>query len=297
MTIHPFTYHVLKTWPCCGGHMSEHARFILSGYTNKYTIPHTDTYITRWLYTYSPMTKCTFAHTTLDTHLRDATNARQTRRGGLSLHGVDAHKKSRSHRIVSAFCMRKPRYHSTSTTAMLWLSATSRGPRKRCAVQDCTQPQHLHFHCTKSWANRHRNRSWRWRRASASAKFGSATVPCPGALECSLGSRTNLDRSITVRPTKWLNAKRRACCSKTQLVGSHIFVCWTRAGTKAKQPKQEPTQPILTAEGFVVLVDFETFCARLDKFRKYPSDNWWGMKLKGYPMFWCFRQHFWHWQD
>ena len=35
-----------------------------------------------------------------------------------------------------------------------------------------------------------------------------------------------------------------------------LSLCRTRAGTKAKQPSQDFTQASLTAEGFVVLVDF-----------------------------------------
>ena len=34
---------------------------------------------------------------------------------------------------------------------------------------------------------------------------------------------------------------------------------------KPKQPTQEPTQASLTTERFVVLVDFQTVCARLEK--------------------------------
>ena len=59
---------------------------------------------------------------------------------------------------------------------------------------------------------------------------------------------TNLDRSVTV---------------------SHFFVCRTRAGPNPKQPTQKTTQGSFTAEGFVVLVDVQTFCARSESVRTY----------------------------
>ena len=66
-----------------------------------------------------------------------------------------------------------------------------------------------------------------------------------------LFAQANLDRSITVLPKKELRAKRRDYFSKTELVGSHLFVRRTCAGTEPTQPTQEPTQASLAAEGIV----------------------------------------------
>ena len=75
-------------------------------------------------------------------------------------------------------------------------------------------------------------------------------------LVCFSDDQTNLSHSITMLPTKQHNAKRRSYFSKTQLVGSH-----------SKQHTQERTQASSTTERFAILLDFQTFCARLENVR------------------------------
>ena len=57
-----------------------------------------------------------------------------------------------------------------------------------------------------------------------------------------------------------LYAKRRHYFSKTQLLGSEFIVCRKRAGCKSKTANAR-AHASLTAERFVVLVDFQTFYA------------------------------------
>ena len=91
--------------------------------------------------------------------------------------------------------------------------------------------------------------------------FGAAYVPV-GQATCHRAHTAAAANKVTQR-------KATRLLLKDTLSGIQ-FPCAERVREpKPQLPTQEPTQASSTAEGSVVQVDFQTFCARLENVRKY----------------------------